>query len=142
MKKIALLCSPLLLAACGGGSEESSTGAPDATSSVAVAAESVQPTITTREGAEQAYKCRGLTSAAAAAKIALPADQVPAELSALSTGVSSYWNKQLGAIAPGVLSVDEEASLMASSTRVLATRQALEEEKDAILECIAAMPKA
>lgn len=141
MNKIAIMCSPLLLAACGGGTDEAASGTVEGATSAIITAATVNPTVTTREGAEQVYTCRGLTSAATAAKMALPANQIPTELAALSTSDASYWNKQMAAIAPGVLSADDEASLIASSTRVFATRMALEEEKAAILQCLAAIPK-
>ena len=141
MKKAVVPCLPFLLAACGGGGDEAAPDPLAAAAPALSAQAAATPVVTTREGAERAYHCRGLISAAAAARMALPSDQVPQGLATLSIGDASYWNNQIAGIAPGVLSPEDEARLTTSSTRVLATRQALEEQKSAILECLAAIPK-
>lgn len=92
----------------------------------------------TRVQVEEAWKCRGLISAAAAAKKVLPAGEVPAALSQIDTAMTVYWNDRVGRLkAPDMSEADVDA-LVVSSTRSLVTREALERELPNISACITA----
>ena len=129
----------LLLSACGsspeGGDTASRLPPGDAPSLSAPVASEAPPKRVTRAQAEQAYRCRGLLSAAWASQKMIPADQLPDEVKGLTMAEVNYWTKELGSIAPGVLTAQEEAELMSSTTRVLATAQALDKERTGIKAC-------
>lgn len=92
----------------------------------------------TRAQVEEAWKCRGLISAAAAAKKVLPEGEVPAALAEIDTAMTLYWNDRVGRLkAPDMSEADVDA-LVVSSTRNLVTREALERELPNISACIAA----
>jgi hypothetical protein len=92
----------------------------------------------TRAQVEEAWKCRGLISAAAAATKVLPAGEVPGELSDIDGSMTVYWNDRVGRLkAPDMSEADVDA-LVVSSTRMLATREALERELPNIRACVAA----
>lgn len=127
--------------ACGRADQSEAVGAaaiaqPAGTSSAAT--NSGGETIAaTRAQVEEAWKCRGLISAAAAAKEVLPAGEVPGELSEMDTAMTVYWNNRAGRLkAPDMSEADVDALVM-SSTRMLATREALERELPNIRACIA-----
>jgi hypothetical protein len=92
----------------------------------------------TRAQVEEAWKCRGLISAAAAAKKVLPAGEVPGALSDIDGSMIFYWEDRAGRLkAPDMTEADVDA-LVVSSTRALVTREALERELPNITACIAA----
>jgi hypothetical protein len=92
----------------------------------------------TRAQVEEAWKCRGLISAAAAAKQVLPAGEVPDALSAIDDAMTLYWTDRAARLkAPDMTEADVDA-LVVSSTRNLVTREALERELPNISACIAA----
>lgn len=140
MKISPLLSAILLLSACDGsapkdGDTTSQTPAGAAPSLSTPATSEAVPKRVTRAQAEQAYRCRGLLSAAWASHKMLPADDLPDEIRGLTMAEVNYWTKELGSIAPGVLTAQEEAELMSSTTRILATAQALERERTGIKAC-------
>lgn len=91
----------------------------------------------TRGEVELAWKCRGVMSAAFAARTVMK-DAMPEELAAITSDTAMYWTKRAASVrAPG-MSPSELDSLTASSVRVLATPQAIEGALPEIRECLAA----
>lgn len=127
--------------ACGEADQSETVGAAaiaqsEGTSSAATNAGG-ETIAATRAQVEEAWRCRGLISAAAAAKKVLPAGEVPGELSEIDTAMTAYWNNRAGRLeAPDMSEADVDA-LVVSSTRMLATREALERELPNIRACIA-----
>lgn len=125
----------LLLGACGTSPAEGDRRSDDAPATTIAVGPQAETTTMTRAQAEQIHRCRGLLSAAWAASTRLPADQVPAALRSITMAEVNEWNKKLGSIPPGTLTAEEDAVLMAESTRVLPTTEALEKELPAIQPC-------
>lgn len=129
------------VSACGGADQSETTGAATVTepAGASIPASGGDETIAaTRAQVEEAWKCRGLISAAAAAKKVLPAGEVPAALSEIDTAMTFYWNDRVGRLkAPDMSEADVDA-LVVSSTRSLVTSEALERELPNISACIAA----
>lgn len=129
------------VAACGEADQSETTGAATVTEAAGASspASGGDETIAaTRAQVEEAWKCRGLISAAAAAKEVLPAGEVPAALLEIDTAMTVYWNDRVGRLkAPDMSEADVDA-LVVSSTRSLVTREALEREMPNISACIAA----
>ncbi|PLK23325.1 hypothetical protein C0V72_10205 [Porphyrobacter sp. TH134] len=131
------------LAACGSetGADTGADGAPDpagtsTAGSVTAAALTSETTPATRAEVEEAWKCRGLVSAAAAAQKIMPAGDVPAKIMEITPAIVGYWDDRAGRLkAPDMADADVDA-LVVSSTRVLATREALERELPVISACI------
>lgn len=131
---LALSCL-FLLAACGASPTEENRRSDDAAAVASPASPKTETVAMTRAQAEQTHRCRGLLSAAWAASTRLPADDMPAALRSITMAEVNEWNKKLGSIPPGTLTAEEDAALMTSSTRVLATAEALEKEAPAIQSC-------
>ena len=141
-----LLTMTILLAglsACGGVDEAGTEGNaaqidPAAPSTDASLGEGGSETIAaTRAQVEEAWKCRGLMTAAAAAKDVLPASELPEEVSGITAAMPAYWTDRAGRLKAPDMSVAEVDTLVVSSTRMLATREALERELPNIRACIA-----
>lgn len=91
----------------------------------------------TRAQVEEAQRCRGLMAATLAAKAILRAD-LPPDLAELNSSAIRYWSKRAGSLRAPDMSEAELDALIAKSTRVLMTRQAIEREVPAIRQCLAA----
>lgn len=142
MRALVLMIALTGLAACGGGTESGSAAAEagaEAAAGVAGiaakgAAQDDAPITATREEVEETWKCRGLIAAATAAKMLSKGD-VPAEVAELPTSSNAYWANRTSRItAPGMTEAEIDA-LIAKSTRMLATREALERELPNIRAC-------
>lgn len=127
------------LAACGAetgadtGANPADTGTPGSVAEAPVASETIPAT---RAEVEAAWKCRGLVSAASAAKTILPEGDVPARIMAITQPMVIYWDDRVGRLkAPDMTDADVDA-LIVSSTRALVTREALERELPAISACL------
>lgn len=127
-----------VLAGCGG------TVAPDGGSNVVAPSPSTTtpaPGTTTktvpasRTEVEQAWRCRGLMSAAFAAKTILK-DDMPAELAEVGAGTVSFWTNRAGTLRAPDMSDAELDALTAQSVRVLATRAATELALPDIRTCL------
>lgn len=132
------------LSACGAADQSETSGAAAVTEPTGQGgAESIGATggetiAATRAQVEEAWKCRGLISAAAAAKKVLPAGEVPGELAEIDAAMTVYWDDRVGRLkAPDMSEADVDA-LVVSSTRALVTREALEREMPNIRACIEA----
>lgn len=131
------------LSACGGADEAGADANaapinPAADTAAASSAEAGGETIAaTRAQVEEAWKCRGLMTAAAAAKDVMSASEVPEEVSGITASMTAYWNDRAGRLKAADMSEAEVDTLVVSSTRMLATREALERELPNIRACIA-----
>ncbi|WP_301751415.1 hypothetical protein [uncultured Erythrobacter sp.] len=139
MMLILLVC----VTACGEADQAETVGAaqgaqPAGNSSAASLGDGVGETIAaTRAEVEEAWKCRGLIAAAAAAKKVLLAGELPAALAEIDTAMTVYWDDRVGRLkAPDMSEADVDA-LVVNSTRNLVTRDALERELPNISACIA-----
>lgn len=142
-----LLTMTILLAglsACGGGDGAATDGAaiqidPAAASTdVSSGAGGGETIAATRAQVEEAWKCRGLMTAAAAAKDVLPASEVPEDVAGITPAMPAYWTDRAGRLKAPDMSEADVDTLIVSSTRMLATREALERELPNIRACIAA----
>ena len=143
MRSLILMMGLAGLAACGGepqGDTAGGTAAADATTAAVgdiAASEAEAPIEGTRAEVEQAWKCRGLMSAAFAARTVIK-DDLPDALSGISSDTAMYWTDRAARLrAPG-MTEQELDMLTASSVRVLATPQAIENALPDIRECLAA----
>lgn len=135
MRSLALMMVLAGLAACGGEADSGTEAGAGVAAIAATAAEEGDAPITgTREQVEQAWKCRGLIAAASAAK-ALSGGDVPAEIAELPTSSNAYWGNRASRISAPDMTEAELDALVASSTRMLATREALERELPNIRAC-------
>lgn len=141
-----LLTMTILLAglsACGGGDGAATDGAatqidPKAASTdISSGAGSGETIAATRAQVEEAWKCRGLMTAAAAAKDVLPASEVPEDVAGITPAMPAYWTDRAGRLKAPDMSEADVDTLIVSSTRMLATREALERELPNIRACIA-----
>lgn len=141
-----LLTMTILLAglsACGGGDGAATDGAaiqidPAAASTdVSSGAGGGETIAATRAQVEEAWKCRGLMTAAAAAKDVLPASEVPEDVAGITPAMPAYWTDRAGRLKAPDMSEADVDTLIVSSTRMLATREALERELPNIRACIA-----
>lgn len=121
-----------LVSACGGEAPSaSSDAAPEATPASA-------PVIAaTRAQVEQAWKCRGVMSAAFAARTAIR-DGLPDEVAGISSDTAMYWTNRAASLRAPDMSEAELDALTASSVRVLATPQAVDSALPDIRDCLAA----
>ena len=146
-----LLTMTILLAglsACGGGDGAATDGAAtqidpaaastDASTDVSSGAGGGETIAATRAQVEEAWKCRGLMTAAAAAKDVLPASEVPEDVAGITPAMPAYWTDRAGRLKAPDMSEADVDTLIVSSTRMLATREALERELPNIRACIAA----
>ena len=78
-----------------------------------------------------------LMTAAAAAKDVLPASELPEEVSGITAAMPAYWTDRAGRLKAPDMSEADVDTLIVSSTRMLATREALERELPNIRACIA-----
>jgi hypothetical protein len=133
------------LAACGAESDVAADGdsAPGAASGVeqiaaTVAKEGGSPIIfATHAEVEQAHKCRGVIGAAFAARTVMNGN-LPAEVAGITSDAAMYWTNRAARMrAPEMTEADYDA-LIASSVRVLATLEAIENALPQIRECLAA----
>ncbi len=124
-----------LVSACGG---EAPSGASEDIVAEAAAPTAAEPVIEgTRAEVEQAWKCQGVISAAFAARTVIK-DGLPEEVAGITSDTAMYWVNRAGSLrAPG-MSQDDVDMLTASSVRVLATPQAIENALPEIRECLAA----
>lgn len=152
MRALAILVALAGLAACSGEADErrgSGAEAGAVAGAMADAAGSMTEIVTsdapagdtpitaTRAEVEQAYECRGLMSAAFAAKTVIK-DGLPDELAGITSDAAMYWAVRADRLrAPGMTEAELDA-LTASSVRVLATPQAIENALPDIRACLAA----
>ena len=142
MRSLMMMILLVGVSACGetdqSAAVDAATIAEPADTSSAVAEAGGETIAATRAQVEEAWKCRGLISAAAGAKQVLPASEVPAALSEVDTAMTLYWTDRAARLkAPDMSEADVDA-LVVSSTRNLVTREALERELPTITACIAA----
>lgn len=139
---VALTSLALALAACG---SEPAAPADDDAAATQASRQPASPlpaeagksaALTERSDIEEAHRCRGLTAAAWAAAKTLPPGDIPDDVAGLDMRAVNYWLHRAGNVAPGAITDAEEAELMAASTRVIATREALEREGANIRACI------
>lgn len=91
-----------------------------------------------REEVEFAFKCHGIISAATAGRTILPEAERPDALNRLTMGTGTKWMAEAFSRADAAgLSQAEQNDLMSSTTRVLATREALEAVLPDIEACLA-----
>ena len=142
-----LLTMTILLAglsACGGGDGAATDGAATqidpaaASTDISSGAGGGETIAATRAQVEEAWKCRGLMTAAAAAKDVLPASEVPEDVAGITPAMPAYWTDRAGRLKAPDMSEADVDTLIVSSTRMLATREALERELPNIRACIAA----
>ena len=142
-----LLTMTILLAglsACGGGDGAATDGAATqidpaaASTDISSGAGGGETIAATRAQVEEAWKCRGLMTAAAAAKDVLPASEVPEDVAGITPAMPAYWTDRAGRLKAPDMSEAYVDTLIVSSTRMLATREALERELPNIRACIAA----
>lgn len=136
------LISLLALAACSADTPVAEPPAPAAEAVTDIAApEAVTPSETkswSREEVEFAFKCHGIISAATAGRTILPEAERPDALNRLTMGTGTKWMAEAFSRADAVgLSQAEQNDLMSSTTRVLATREALEAVLPDIEACLA-----
>jgi hypothetical protein len=142
MRSLMMMSLLVGLAACGEADQSETVGAaavaqPAGNGSAASVGGS-ETIAATRAQVEEAWKCRGLITAAAAATKVLPASEVPGALSDIDGSMTFYWEDRAGRLkAPDMTEADVDA-LVVSSTRALVTREALERELPNITACIAA----
>lgn len=135
MKQGFVAVALLVLAGCGSGADDTAA-APEAAAVAPAAGESAAPRIAaSRAEVEQAWKCRGLMSAAFAARTVL-ADDMPGELEQLDSGNAMYWTERASQLETSEMTGDELDLLVATSTRVLATRQAVDAALPEIVACL------
>lgn len=124
------------LAGCGApdtpeGSSNGGAPSPTATQAAATSAASVTAS---RAEVEQAWRCRGLISAAFAAKTILK-DDMPADLADIDAGDASFWTNRAGTLRAPDMTEAELDTLTAQSVRVLASRAAIERAMPDIRAC-------
>jgi hypothetical protein len=146
MRSMALMIALAGLAACGG---EADSGSKDALAAGAEAASGVQgiaataaeageaPITATRAEVEQAWKCRGVMGAAFAARTVIK-DDLPEEVARITSDTAMYWTDRAARMRAPDMAEAELDGLTASSVRVLATSQAIENALPEIRECLAA----
>lgn len=135
------LFAVLLLAGCGGGSSGAENGAA-ATPVPHASAKHPPATPASDADVEFAYRCRGVLSAAWAAKTALPPAEVPGDVRRIDLKVTSWWTGEAARreAAAGWTRAQRETAL-SGATRVLATRVALEEALPTIRQCLEQTPQ-
>lgn len=93
--------------------------------------------IASRAEVEQAWLCRGVTSAAWAARKMLK-DGLPDGLSGFSTANATFWNDRAARMKTTEMTTAELDALVARSTRVFVSEQAFENALPQITECLVA----
>ena len=145
MRSMMLIVALAGLAACGGetgGGDAAAEAAAEAVAGVAGmaaggAAQDDAPITATRAEVEQAWGCRGVMGAAFAARTVIK-DGLPAEVAGITSDTAMFWADRAARMrAPGMTEAELDA-LTASSVRVLATSQAIENALPQIRECLAA----
>lgn len=136
------LLSLLALAACSADRPAADLSAPAAEAVTEVATPGADtPTETktwSREEVEFAFKCHGVITAATAGRTILPEAERPDALNRLTMGTGTKWMAEAFSRADAAgLSQAEQNDLMSSTTRVLATREALEAVIPDIEACLA-----
>ena len=123
------------LTACGGSEPAPETVQETAAS--AQASETSEPAriVATAQMAEEAYRCRGLMSAAWAAVQVLDEGERPAALADLGMVDASVWNTRIGQLDTSAIPEADIDAMLVKGTKILATREALEGEIAAIEEC-------
>lgn len=136
------LISLLALAACSADTPAAEPPAPAAEGVTEIAAPeasaSTEKNSWSREEVEFAFKCHGIISAATAGRTILPEGERPEALNRLTMGTGTKWMAEAFSRADAAgLSQAEQNDLMSSTTRVLATREALEAAVPDIAACLA-----
>lgn len=141
MRSLALMMALAGLAACG-DEADSGTGAGAGVAAIAATAaeEGDAPIVATREEVEQAWGCRGVMGAAFAARTVIK-DGLPAEVAGITSDTAMYWTDRAARMRAPDMTEEERDALTASSVRVLATQQAIENALPQIRECLAAQAK-
>lgn len=141
MRSLALMMALAGLAACG-DEADSGTGAGAGVAAIAATAveEGDAPIVATREEVEQAWGCRGVMGAAFAARTVIK-DGLPAEVAGITSDTAMYWTDRAARMRAPDMTEKELDALTASSVRVLATQQAIENALPQIRECLAAQAK-
>lgn len=138
MRSLALMMALASLAACGGEADSAAeAGAGVAAIATAAAAKGEAPITATRAEVERAWKCRGVMGAAFAARTIIK-DGLPAEVAGITSDNAMYWSDRAARMRAPDMTEAELDSLTASSVRVLATAQAIENALPEIRECLAA----
>ena len=142
----AAVLAACLVSACGGEQADSggAAGADPVSDGAGIAATAAKdgdaPIEGTREEVEQAHKCRGVMSAAFAARTVMK-DSLPADVAGMTSDTAMYWTDRAARLrAPGMTEAELDA-LTASSVRVLASPMALENALPEIRACLAAQAK-
>lgn len=136
--RVSILAAALMASVVSACGSEAPTPSKEDEALPAPAAQAEGPVIeATRDEVELAWKCRGVMSAAFAARKVMK-DDLPEELAAISSETAMYWTERAARVrAPG-MSPSELDALTASSVRVLATPQAIEGALPEIRACLAA----
>jgi hypothetical protein len=138
MRSLALMMALAGLAACGGEADGAAeAGAGVAAIATAAAEQGEAPITATRAEVEQAWKCRGVMGAAFAARTVIK-DGLPAEVPGITSDTAMYWTDRAARLRAPDMTEAELDGLTASSVRVLATAQAIENALPEIRECLAA----
>ncbi len=148
MRALVLMIALTGLAACGGetgsGGAAAEVGGEAVTGVAGMAAEGAAqgeaPITATRAEVEQAWGCRGVMSAAFAARTVIK-DGLPAEVAGITSDTAMYWTNRAARMRAPDMTEEELDALTASSVRVLATQQAIENALPQIRECLAAQTK-
>ncbi|MBX3595895.1 MAG: hypothetical protein KF783_15585 [Sphingomonas sp.] len=127
-----------VLAGCGGSKAPDGNkrdDAPSPTAKTATATPAAATVTASRAEVEQAWRCRGLISAAFAARTILKAE-MPAELADVRLGAVNFWIERAGTLrAPG-MTEEELDALTAKSARILMTREAIDKAAPDIRACL------
>lgn len=152
MRALAILVALTGLAACSGEADTNGGSGAEAgavAGAMADAAGSVTgivtsdapagdaPIIATRAEVEQAWKCDGLLTAAYAARTMIK-EGLPDEVAAITSDKAMYWTTRAARLRAPDMTEAELDALTASSVRVLATPQAIENALPDIRACLAA----
>lgn len=141
MRSLALMMALAGLAACGNEADSgAAAGAGVAAIAATAAEEGDAPIEATREEVEQAWGCRGVMGAAFAARTVIK-DGLPAEVAGITSDTAMYWTDRAARMRAPDMTEEERDALTASSVRVLATQQAIENALPQIRECLAAQAK-
>lgn len=148
MRSMMLIVALAGLTACGGetgGGDAAAEAAAEAVAGVAgMAAEGAArddaPITATRAEVEQAWGCRGVMGAAFAARTVIK-DGLPAEVAGITSDTAMFWADRAARMRAPDMTEEELDALTASSVRVLATQQAIENALPQIRECLATQAK-
>lgn len=125
------------LVACSAEAPATDPAPPSPEAAVEAAAPQEPARAWAREDAEFAFRCRGLLSAAYAARAILPAGEGSAVLDGITIGTTSRWASEAFTRADAAgLSEVEQNELLSSTSRVLNSRETIDEAMPEIEACL------